>query len=115
MTRTEILKRAFSEEFVEGMRVRMVTGVFKYGFPDETVKRVDRWETIKARWQKYVETGNTEYMMDIANFVMVEFMFPKHQKAHFTPTDSDGSPGLQDSSGRALHTRPETTGERYVG
>ena len=114
MTRAEILKRAFSEEFVEGMRARIVTGCFKYGFPDETVKQVDRWETIKARWQKYVETGNTEYMMDIASFVMVEFMFPRHNKAYFAPTDSDGSPGLQDSRGQALHTRRETTGERHI-
>ena len=31
--------------------------------------------------------------MDVANFAMIEFMHPKHSKAFFKATDSDGSPG----------------------
>jgi hypothetical protein len=44
--------------------------------------------------ERYKETGNTEFLADVANFAMIEFMYPKHSKAHFKDTDSNESPGL---------------------
>lgn len=41
--------------------------------------------------QKYKDTGNTEYLCDLANYAMFEFMYPQHPKAHFRATDSGGS------------------------
>jgi hypothetical protein len=39
-------------------------------------------------FQKYKETGNTEFLADVANFAMIEFMFPQHEKKNYKPTDS---------------------------
>lgn len=40
-----------------------------------------------------IEPGNAEYLVDAANMLMIEFMHPAHPKAHYTATDSAGSPG----------------------
>ena len=55
----------------------------------------DAVRSLLARLDKYAQTGNTEYLMDAANFAMIEFMHPKHPDAHFEATDSKGSPGRQ--------------------
>ena len=38
--------------------------------------------------------GNTEYLIDSANGLMIEFMTPQIAGARFEPTDSSGSPGF---------------------
>lgn len=46
--------------------------------------------------QEYnVVPGNTEYLVDAANFLMIEFMHPAHPKAHYRATDKEGSPGRE--------------------
>lgn len=52
------------------------------------------WEAQKKCVDKYRETGNTEYLCDAANYLMFEFMFPSHEKAHFRATDSKESAGI---------------------
>lgn len=44
----------------------------------------------------YIKTHNTDWLVDIANFAMLEFMFPAFSDAKYQPTDSDQSPGLAD-------------------
>lgn len=44
--------------------------------------------------KKYKETGNTEYLCDAANYLMFEFMYPQHEKAHFRATSSEESAGV---------------------
>lgn len=83
-----------SGEFIQGMANRMAMSYFKYGpiamaYPD----RVNAVASLKIRLQKYLETGNTEFLLDVANFAMIEFMKPAHPSAHFSPTDSSKSPG----------------------
>lgn len=84
----------FSPEFVEGMKNRMAVSYAKYGpvaagFP----AKVDAIQCLRERLDKYVETGNSEWLMDVSNFAMIEHMHPAHPKAHFRSTDSDESPG----------------------
>jgi len=93
----------FSDEFVQGMYDRMAMSFFKYGpvakgYPD----KVDAIASLKVRLERYAETGNTEWLMDVANFAMIEFMRPRHPKAHFRGTDSD-------STGRVLATGVHST------
>jgi hypothetical protein len=84
----------FCEPFVEGMRERMTISYFKYGLvADAYPLKVDALESLQMRLEKYVETGNKEFLMDAANFAMIEFMHPKHPKAYFEATDSNQSPG----------------------
>lgn len=83
-----------SEAFVQGMRDRMATSYFKYGAVAKAYPRkVNALESLRRRIEKYEETGNTEWLMDVANFAMIEFMHPSHKRAHYKPTDSSESPG----------------------
>jgi len=84
----------FSEQFVQGMRARMAVSYFKYGpLANAYPGKVSAVESLKVRLEKYAETGNTEYLIDVANFAMIEFMRPAHPGAHYSPKDSDDSPG----------------------
>ena len=99
-TLEEILATEFSEVFVQGMRDRMVVSFHKYGalalaYPE----RVDAIASLQARLQRYAETGNTEWLVDVANFAMIEFMRPRHPQAHFRGTDSHESPGRETADG----------------
>lgn len=90
----EILKTEFDEGFIEGMRKRMVISFYKYGALTEAYPhKVDAISSLEARLQRYAETGNTEWLMDVANFAMIEYKHPRHPKAHFEGTDDDASPG----------------------
>lgn len=89
----------FSERFVTAMVARMALSFFKYGavahgFP----AKVNAIETLQLCLQKYADTGNGEYLVDAANYAMIEFMHPRHPDAHYRPVDS------KDSAGRAWHT-----------
>lgn len=84
----------FSPEFVQGMANRMSMSFFKYGLVEAAYpKLVDAIASLKTRLEKYEQTGNLEYLMDVGNFAMIEFMRPRHEKAHFKPEDSGASPG----------------------
>lgn len=84
----------FSLLFVQGMADRMAMSYYKYGKVAEAYPRkVDAVASLKLRLEKYEQTGNTEFLMDVANFAMIEFMHPRHDNAFFKPTDSGESPG----------------------
>jgi hypothetical protein len=90
----EVLKTEFSEDFVQGMRDRMVMSFYKYGAVAEAFPhKISAIASLTDRMRKYVSTGNTEFLIDAANFAMIEFMCPSVDGATFKPTDSDESPG----------------------
>lgn len=92
MNYDEILRQEYDESFDNIRKKMMVMSYYKYG-PAKDNYKLDR--TMKAigslemRLQKYKDTGNLEFLADIANFAMLEFMYPQHPKAHYQPTDSD--------------------------
>lgn len=94
-----------SEQFIQGMLNRMAVGFHKYGHSSKCDK-LNLLKTIELRLQTYRDTGNTEYLMDAANFCMIEFMYPQIPGAHFTATDSTGSPGLVDEHGERVKQVP---------
>jgi predicted MPP superfamily phosphohydrolase len=90
----ETLPAEVSTRFQNLMRKAMYTSFYKYGavaegYPD----RVNALDSLKLRLKKYAQTGNVEYLVDVANFAMIEFMHPAHPKAHYKATDASGSPG----------------------
>jgi hypothetical protein len=96
----KVLETEFSESFVKGMKDRMIVSYFKYGpvknaYPD----KVNAMDSLQQRLKKYNETGNTEFLIDAANFAMIEFMYPSHPEAFFKGTDSNESPGRTDQEG----------------
>jgi hypothetical protein len=89
-----------SPAFMIGMANRMALSFEKYGhFREAYPHKVDAIESGLLRLKKYRETGNTEYLMDAANFMMIEFMAPKHANAHFKAEDSGTSPGRVGTDG----------------
>ena len=91
----------FNEDFVEKMRSRMSVSYYKYGpiavaYPD----KINAIESLMQRLRKYKATGNTEFLVDAANFAMIEFIHPTFPNAYFEATDSDQSPGRVNVEGQ---------------
>lgn len=87
----EILKTEYSERFDEIRRNMMIASYFKYGPMKENYdkfKCMDALGNIEKHIAKYKETGNTEFLADVANFAMIEFMYPSIEGAKYIPTDS---------------------------
>lgn len=83
-----------STQFLQGMVDRMMVSFAKYGaIADGYPEKVDALANLARRLEMYAKTGNTEYLMDVANFAMIEFMRPHRSDAFFQATDSNGSPG----------------------
>jgi hypothetical protein len=98
----------FSEKFVEYMRNRMAVSFHKYGpVADAYPAKVDAVASLMKRLERYAETGNTEWLVDAANFAMIEFMHPRHENAHFAGTDSDASPGRVSAGGKQTWKKNE--------
>lgn len=91
----KIMARDWSTEFITLMQNRIEVSHHKYGWMSQTYPELAQAERqIEERLYKYREIGNTEWLVDIANFAMIEFMYPSHSNAHFRATDSKESPGL---------------------
>lgn len=91
-----VLKEEYSERFDELRRNRVEVSFYKYGPAKKNFKtgNVQAIPTLERCLQKYKDTGNTEYLCDLANYAMFEFMYPQHPKAHFRATDSGESAGI---------------------
>ncbi len=90
------ISEEYSEKFDVLRKNRVETSYYKYGpakknFATGNVQAVP---TLELCLQKYKDTGNTEYLCDLANYAMFEFMYPQHPKAHFRATDSGESAGI---------------------
>jgi len=111
MDRKSIEKTEVSETFIQGMRDRMVVSFHKYGpVADAYPGKVDAIASLQERINRYKETGNTEWLMDVGNFAMIEFMCPRHPSAHFEGTDADASPGRVSRSGKNDHRENRVVG-----
>lgn len=96
----------YSSEFLDGMRDRMEVSYAKYGpVRDAYPSKFNAMEDLQRRLCKYIETGNTEWLIDAANFCMIEFMCPSHPRAHFKATESHESPG-RESRDEGLTNKP---------
>ena len=95
MTREEILKWDFSGAFVSKMKNAMEVSHYKYGWTSKTYPELAQaYKCIAERLDAYVRTHNKDYLVDVANFAMIEFMHPAFDDAVYKPTDDDKSVGL---------------------
>lgn len=90
------VSKEYSEEFDKLRRKRVEMSFYKYGparknFGNGNVQAIP---TMELCVKKYQETGNREYLVDAANYLMFEFMFPQHPKAHFRATNNEESAGI---------------------
>lgn len=90
----EVLNTEYSEQFDELRKNRMEVSYYKYGPVKENYGAglISAISNLEKRLELYKQTGNTEYLCDVANFAMIEFMHPQHKKAHFN--NMSESPGL---------------------
>ena len=92
-TPDESLATEYSAQFDVLRMNRMVHAFFKHG-PVVTNNEhglIDSVKSLEAWLAMYKRTGNTEYLVDVANFAMVEFMQPQHPQAHFDAMDDGKS------------------------
>lgn len=93
-----------THQFLQGMMDRMGVSYHKYGSLFEKVPRERTGhENVLLRVDAYLKTGNTEYLMDGANYCLIEHLAPALPNAHFRSTDSDESPGVIYRDGRIQH------------
>lgn len=76
------------KEFEYLMRNRLIQGVPRYGkLRDKNKPSYNRINSIVSRLKKYEDTGNLEYLVDIANLCLLEFVEGEHPKRHFKSID----------------------------
>ena len=94
------IKKEYSDEFDKLRKNRVEISFYKYGPAAQNFGQgyVNALGSMKKCLDKYQETGNREYLCDAANYLMFEFMFPTHEKAHFRATDSKESAGIDGMS-----------------
>lgn len=92
----KILSTEYSNDFDELRKDAMIASYHKYGAigANYNSTNVDAIKSLEKRLKLYKETGNTEWLVDIANFAMIEFKYPQHINAHYKATDSRESPGV---------------------
>ena len=105
----EILKTEFSNDFVEKMKNSMCVSYYKYGSIRKNYQRdcvpIDAILNIKKRIERYEETNNKDYLIDIANFAIIEFMNPN--KGFYKPTD--GTDNLEGLSVKEMEDRKKAS------
>lgn len=86
----------YSDRFDELRQNRVAFSFYKYGTAKDNFgeRLVNALESHDLCIKKYLETGNTEYLCDAANYLMFEFMYPQRDGAYFKQTRSDESAGV---------------------
>lgn len=84
------LQHEWSPHFEQLMRNRMMMGCLRYGTLEWKRKHGHAWDltgAIDRKLEAYRETGNTELLVDIANYCLLEFECGPHPLKHFDVTD----------------------------
>jgi len=98
----------FAPDFIQKMANRMAVSEHKYGPVADSYATVDHVKSLQQRLDLYLETGNSEWLVDVANEAMIEYM--RVGPDAFKATDSDESPGRTridgsiDSDPNLIHT-----------
>lgn len=85
---SELRKSEWNAHFETLMRNRLIMGAFRYGlFHSEEKGAYDCVGSMYRRILRYHETGNLEYLVDVANLAMIEFTEGRHPNRHFAAID----------------------------
>lgn len=110
-------KTEYSEKFDELRKNRVAVSMYKYGSAQQNFsqKYVKALPTMQKCIDKYQETGNTEYLLDAANYLMFEYMYPQHPNKHFRATDSSESAGIVGMSVKEIEEfdKENNYGDKY--
>lgn len=88
------MKNEYSIEFDKLRKNRVEVSYYKYGPARKNFceGRVDAIGSLELCLEKFKKTGNTEYLVDVANYAMFRFMYPMPGE-FFKATGSNQSAG----------------------
>lgn len=88
------INKEYSAEFDKKRKDRVMVSFYKYGPARENFGggRVDAVGSLELCLEKFKKTGNTEYLLDVANYAMFRYMYPLPGE-YFKSTDSSESAG----------------------
>ena len=94
-TTADILNKEYCFEFDKKRQNAILVSYHKYGPSKQNFKEgmVDAIGSLKKCLKKFEETGNTEYLIDVANYAMFRYMYPQG-KEYYQATDSKDSAGI---------------------
>lgn len=106
----------FDPEFVVRMMGAMMVSFHKYGRVAEAYPlKFDAASDVRARMAKYRETGNRHYLVDAANFAMIEAMHSGRKGgSQWGTNDAADSPGRTTADGHRL-VQETNDGSRIMG
>lgn len=90
LTLEELRRVQWSPEFETMMRNRLLMGAFRYGNMRDRKKAGSQFDNVKdaiRRLQEYERTGNVEFLVDVANLALVEFVIGTHPMKHLSSSD----------------------------
>lgn len=89
-----VLEQEYSEEFDKLRKNRVEVSYYKYGAARDNFAsgRVDAIGSLELCLEKFKKTGNTEYLLDVANYAMFRYMYPMPNE-FYKATDSSESAG----------------------
>ena len=80
----------WDSSFEQLMRNRMVMGAIRYeSFRKKKKGDYNYIRSVEEKIVKYKLTGNTELLVDIANYMMIMFTYDGHPNHHFSATDDE--------------------------
>lgn len=104
----------FDPEFAVRMMAAMMVSYHKYGrVADAYPLKFSAADDVRARMSKYRQTGNKHYLVDAANFAMIEAMHPGRE-AEWGGNSAVDSPGRTTASGHRL-VQEANDGSRIMG
>ena len=84
----DLAQTEWSPEFERLQRNRLIMGAFRYGRLSIPGKPVyDRIQAAMKRLEEYELTGNDELLVDVATFMLLEFVEGSHPFKHFSAVD----------------------------
>lgn len=88
------INNEYSTEFDKLRKSRVEVSFYKYGAAKDNFGsgRVDAIGSLELCLDKFKKTGNTEYLLDVANYAMFRYMFPLPGE-YFKATDISESAG----------------------
>lgn len=86
----ELKETEWSKDFEQLMRNRLIMGAIRYGRIGVNGKpQYDRIPSMIKRLQRYSENGNKEFLVDVANLCLLEFVECNHPHQHFHAIDEN--------------------------
>lgn len=84
----DLKESEWSVEFEQLMRNRLILGAIRYGkLHAKNKPSYNRIESCFKRLEKYNQTGNKEFLVDVANLCLLEFEECNHPLGHFSAID----------------------------